>query len=117
LNPDSRPLSQKLGTTDVTTSKIPGNESWIAYDPLYTPAGMTGSPMFTKELGHKSFVQLFPASKVTRPASKQLSILGWLRPDAPNEGTVLVKICKFLKKYAYKIQFYSQLAKRVFTFA
>ena len=24
------------------------------------------------------------------PASKQISILGWIRPDVPNEGTVLV---------------------------
>jgi len=68
----------------------PGNESWIAYDPLYTAAGLLGSPMFTKELQHKSFIQIFPSSKLTSPTSKQISILGWIRPDALNEGTVLV---------------------------
>jgi hypothetical protein len=31
------PLSRSTGTTEVTASKIPGNESWIAYDTLVTP--------------------------------------------------------------------------------
>ena len=31
------PLSKATGPADVTANKIPGNESWIAYDPLYTP--------------------------------------------------------------------------------
>jgi hypothetical protein len=84
------PLSSATGPNDVTINKIPGNESWIAYDPLYTPAGMLGSPMFTKELNHLSFIQLFPSSKLTSPPSKQLTIMGWMRPDAANEGTVLV---------------------------
>ncbi len=57
-----------------------------------TLAGMVGSPMFTKELNFLSFVQLFPSSKVQSPASMQVSILGWIRPDAPNEGTVLVTL-------------------------
>jgi hypothetical protein len=55
-----------------------------------TLAGMVGSPMFTKELNFLSFIQLFPSSKVQSPASMQVSILGWIRPDATNEGTVLV---------------------------
>ena len=63
------PLSKALGPTDVSSNKIPGNESWIAYDPLYVPSGITGSPMFTKELNHGSFIQLFPASKVTSPGT------------------------------------------------
>ena len=84
------PLSKALGPADVTANKIASNESWIAYDPLHTPAGLLGSPMFTKELNHKSFIQISPSSKVTAPASKQISILGWIRPDAADEGTVLV---------------------------
>ncbi len=31
------PLSAATGPADITTNKIPGNESWIAYDPLSTP--------------------------------------------------------------------------------
>ena len=85
------PLSKALGPVDVTTNKIPSNESWIAYDPLYTPAGLLGSPLFTKELNDLSFIQIFPSSKMASPASKQISILGWIRPDAVDEGTVLVK--------------------------
>ena len=84
-------MSKTLGPADVI-NKIPGNESWTAYDPLYTPAGMLGSPMFTKELNHLSFIQTFPATKVQIPEPKQISILAWIRPDAPNEGTLLVTI-------------------------
>jgi hypothetical protein len=86
-------LSTATGPADITINKIPGNESWIAYDPLYTPAGMLGSPMFTRELNHLSFIQIFPGSKITTPpVSKQLSILGWIRPDVTAEGTVFVSI-------------------------
>jgi len=60
-----------------------------------TLAGMLGSPMFTKELNHLSFIQLFPSSKLSSPPSKQLTIMGWLRPDAANEGTVLVSFSHF----------------------
>jgi len=36
-------------------------------------------------------MQLFPGSKITSPpSSKQLSILGWIKPDATDEGTVVV---------------------------
>jgi len=35
------PLSKALGTTEVTANKIPGNESWIAYDTLYTPGKLS----------------------------------------------------------------------------
>ena len=85
-------MSKDLGSTDISGNKIPGNESWIAYDPLYTPAGLIGSPMFTKEMNGLSFIQLFPSSKLVTPSPKQLTILGWIRPDAVNEGTVLVTI-------------------------
>jgi hypothetical protein len=84
------PLSKAVGPADISASNIPGNESWVAYDPLYTSAGLIGSPMFTKELQHKSFIQIFPSSKLSTPTSKQITILGWIRPDALNEGTVLV---------------------------
>jgi hypothetical protein len=61
----------------------------------FTTAGLSGSPMFTKELNHKSFIQIFPGSKITAPpASKQLSILGWIRPDITDEGTVFVSFNK-----------------------
>jgi hypothetical protein len=31
------PLSKSLGPADITINQISANESWIAYDPLYTP--------------------------------------------------------------------------------
>jgi hypothetical protein len=54
-------------------------------------AGMLGSPMFTKELNHDSFIQVFPYLKLPSPTLKQLTIMGWIRPDAMDEGNVLVK--------------------------
>ena len=84
------PLSKTLGPIDVSTNKIPTNESWTAYDSLFTPAGIMGSPMFTKELNHESFIQIFPGSKLAIPDPKQVTIMGWIRPDAINEGTFIV---------------------------
>jgi hypothetical protein len=52
--------------------------------------GLLGSPMFTKALNHQSFIQIFPSSKLTSPLLKQITILGWIRPDSTDEGTVLV---------------------------
>ena len=58
-------------------------------------AGMIGSPMFTKELNHQSFIQVFPYSKLSSPSLKQMTIMGWMRPDAIDEGNVLVsKMCR-----------------------
>lgn len=53
---------------------------------------MLGSPMFTKALGGNSFIQVFPFTKVTSPVLQQLTIMGWIRPDIMDEGTVLVLI-------------------------
>jgi hypothetical protein len=60
---------------------------------------MLGSPMFTKDLNHKSFIQMFPWTKVSPPSTKQLTILGWIRPDAIDEGTVLVLYRNVEMKY------------------
>jgi hypothetical protein len=52
--------------------------------------GLSGSAMFTKALNHGSFIQILPSSKLTSPSLKQITILGWIRPDLSDEGTVLV---------------------------
>jgi hypothetical protein len=52
--------------------------------------GLLGSPMFTKALNHQSFIQIFPSSKLASPSLKQITILGWIRPDSTDEGTILV---------------------------
>jgi hypothetical protein len=46
--------------------------------------------MFTKALNHGSFIQILPSSKLTSPSLKQITIMGWIRPDSSDEGTVLV---------------------------
>ena len=48
--------------------------------------------MFTKELNHDSFIQMFPGSKLGVPDPKQVTIMGWIRPEAVNEGTVIVSV-------------------------
>ena len=53
-------------------------------------AGMLGSPMFTKVLHHGSFVQAFAYAKLSPTSPKLVTIMGWLRPDAVDEGNVLV---------------------------
>lgn len=84
------PLSQSSGPNDVGDLKLSTTQTAIAYDTLYSPAGFIGSAMFTSELNQMSNILVNTSMKIGIQTSLQMTLMGWIRPDKLQSGTVLV---------------------------
>ena len=98
------PLSKALGPLNVLDGGDDGSshtEYNVAYDPLWVPVGLLGSPLFSRQL--ESYISL-DLSTLFSDNVRALSILFWIRPrqigpdstifdlKAPNQNQLLVRI-------------------------
>lgn len=85
------PLSTATGLKDLGSNKIPSTESVISFDPLFTPAGLSGSPMFSRDLGpNASFISVNCTPAMGIQGTQRVTVMLWIRPDVAQEGTILV---------------------------
>lgn len=86
------PLSTATGLNDLSPNKISSTESIISFDPLYTPAGLYGSPMFSTDFGpNSSFISVNATPSMGIQGTSQVTVLLWIRPDVASQGTILVR--------------------------
>lgn len=82
------PFDKSNGPNDVLDMSIHGSESNLAYDLLWVPTGVLGSPLFDSHLAHNSYVDLDFDSKVS--ITNAMSILMWVKPSFPELRSLLV---------------------------
>ena len=100
------PLSLKSGPKEVTGHDLVGLETNVAYDPLWTPAGLFGSPLFDPRLLHTSKIAYDLEGLI--PIQNQLTILFWLRPAKHGADRFILKAVKGDKSFTIQ-----QFQKRI----
>ena len=84
------PLSLKSGPAERTGLELTGIETNLAYDPLWTPAGLYGSPLFDMNIGSRIDYDF-----TNVPLQNQLTITFWLRPDKTSADRFLMASISF----------------------
>ena len=96
----------KSGPKEATGHELVGLETNLAYDLLWTPAGLFGSPLFDPQLLHTSKIA-YDLEGLT-PLHNQLTLLFWLRPAKHGADRFILKAEKGDKSFAIK-----QFQKRI----
>ena len=72
------PLSQETGVQEILNDEIQGTETNVAFDQIWTPPGLIGSPIFDSYLNHQSLISF--QMKNSLKLTKQLTIMMWIKP-------------------------------------
>ena len=72
------PLSQETGVQEILNDEIQGTETNVAFDQIWTPPGLIGSPIFDSYLNHQSLISFQMKNSVK--LTKQLTVMMWIKP-------------------------------------
>ena len=72
------PLDLKDGSKDVISGELVGIEQDLAFDDLWTPAGLKGSPLFDSSFTSKGSILLPIKDEIE--ITNQFTIMMWVKP-------------------------------------
>ncbi len=85
------PLSKAAGPLNALgeDEESSGTEINMAYDPLWVPTGLTGSPMFSSRVRSHMVLDMSTIFPENIPIT-QISILMWVKPRVKNHIPIIV---------------------------
>ena len=87
------PLDQDSGTKDYISEDVVGIETDLAYNDLWTPAGLKGSPLFDGHFTNEASIKWPLKNEIE--LDRQCTITMWVKPNSYLPDTVIFVSCTF----------------------
>ena len=82
------PLGKNEGIKEALHDEIEGTEMNLAFDDIWTPLQIMGSPVFDAYMQHNSFILWETKDKIE--LHNEMTIMMWMKPTELNGNTMIM---------------------------